>query len=91
MRHTCASVRSQGQIDTGTGQLTISADLVIEVAADDKVVSIGTAPPTDTPHRSAEWQTPSTLAYLVSLIAVLIIVVGVGRRRPNRLPERKPD
>jgi hypothetical protein len=82
-RHTCASARSTGTIDPGTGQLAITTDLTITVAA--PAATLGTAPPTDSPRAGSRPAAPGTILAFVALltISMLALTVSIGRRRSS--------
>jgi hypothetical protein len=80
-RQTCASVRTQGTINTGTGALSLSTTVRLVVAPAAAPSSLGTAPPTSTlPEITAPSPRDDSGAALAIALVGLLTLVGVLRR-----------
>jgi len=91
-RHACAAVRTVGTIDSGTGQLSLTTDVTLRVAAaaTETVPPIGTAPPTDTsrPAGGSPGQ-PSTMPFIVACL-IGLVAIGVANRSASQRSGREP-
>ena len=76
-QHACAVVRTQGTIDSGTGQLSLTTQVRIRVAAE--VSPIGTAPPTDTIVSSRRDTSFPIAAVVWALLAISVESATLGR------------
>jgi len=84
-RNTCASVRTQGTLDAGTGALTLTTAVTITVdaAAEPPVVTV-TPPATSTVERSRSDSTSLSAPGVVSLWIVCFVLVALARSNRKR-------
>ncbi len=85
-RNACAQVRTQGTIDTGTGEVLTTTDVTITVTAAAGVLA--TPPPTST-IRAPQGPAPSTpVGYLVAIAALGTVLALRAQRRHRRGSKR---
>jgi hypothetical protein len=82
-RNACAQVRTQGTIDSGTGDISTTTDVTITVAAAPRVRI--TPPPTSTMGAATEGPAPTVpVEYLVLITATVTVILLGAQRRGTR-------